>query len=127
MKKHGKANDKQRLTDTDDSDTLKVITDMFGVMTLTVLAALSEYNLLTPDSDIKNIPIVCLILLEFLQGPAEDLEGGWGCEIGRNCDEHGIVLEDSVRKQVAVSKEDLEELRKRYDEKRGRCEIAKDG
>lgn len=87
-------------------------------MVLTSLEALFQQGLLKPDSKIKNIPIMCLMLLEFLAGDAQDLDCYWGCKIVRLCDHVGIKLEESVRKQVAVTKKSIEELREKYGEKK---------
>jgi len=90
---------------------------MMGLMVLTAFSALSEHSLFKPDSEVKNIGIMSLLMLEFAQGDGQDLDIGWGCEIVRMCDEAGIALDKEVRKQVAVSKEDLKELRDAYKEK----------
>jgi hypothetical protein len=83
-------------------------------MVLTAYAALSEHSLFGPDSEVKNIGIISLMMLEFAQGDGQDLDIGWGCEIVRMCDEAGIKLDKEVRKQVSVSKADLKKMRAAY-------------
>ncbi len=99
---------------------------MLGVMVLTSYEVLSEHDLFKSDSDIKNIGIMSLILLEFLKDEACDLDTMWGCEVVRLCDEAGIELEKDVRKQVNVSKEHLKELREFYKEKKEASEFGRD-
>lgn len=91
---------------------------MMGLMMLTAYGALSEHSLFGPDSEVKNIGIMSLLMLEFAQGPGTDLDIGWKCEVVRMCDEAGIDLDKEVRKQVAVSKKDLKELRAEYTAKK---------
>lgn len=99
---------------------------MLGVMVLTSYDVLSEHGLFKSDSDVKNIGIMSLILLEFLKDEASDLDPNWGCEVVRLCDEAGIELEKDVRKQVDVSKEHLKELRDFYMEKKEVSEFGRD-
>ncbi|ESZ90743.1 hypothetical protein SBOR_8877 [Sclerotinia borealis F-4128] len=108
----------------DDSDGLKEIINMMGTMVLTSLKMLSEHNLFIPDSQIKNIPIICLLILEFLNGHASDLDLSWQSEIVRHCDEADIKLVKTVRKQVSISKKSLEDWRSNYKEKMEDCEDA---
>lgn len=91
---------------------------MMGLMVLTAYSALSEHSLFKPDSEVKNIGIISLMMLEFAQGDGQDLDIDWGCEIVRMCDEAGIDLDKEVRKQVAVSKKDLKGLRDAYKKKK---------
>jgi hypothetical protein len=102
----------------EDSDSVKAIAQMLGLMLLTSYAALAEHSLFKPDSEVKNIGIVSLLLLEFIQGPGCDLDCGWGCEAVRMCDEAGIMLDKEIRKQVDFSKKHLKELRAAYKEKK---------
>lgn len=92
---------------------------MLGLMILTAYAALSEHSLFKPDSEVKNIGIMSLMMLEFAKGDGQDLDIGWGCEIVRMCDEAGIDLDKEVRKQVSFSKKDLKEMRAAYKKKQG--------
>jgi hypothetical protein len=110
----------------EDGDGTKEIINMLGVMTLTTFEMLSEHDLFKPDSEIKNIPIICLMLLDFVENEAGVCECSWGCEIVRACDEAGIKLEDHVRKQVSVSKDMLDRLRGAYMEKKESSEHAAD-
>ena len=84
---------------------------MLGIMILTTFDILSEHHLFKPDSEVKNIGIVCLLLLEFLRVEACDFDCGWGREIVRLCDNAGIDLTKMVRKQVSVSEKDIGEYR----------------
>jgi len=91
---------------------------MIGLMVLTAYDALAEHSLFKADSEVKNIEIMTLMLLEFARGEGQDLDIGWDCELVRICDEAGIDLDKAVRKQVSVSTDDLKELRARYEEKK---------
>ncbi|CAG8972040.1 hypothetical protein HYALB_00004904 [Hymenoscyphus albidus] len=92
--------------------------NMIGIMVLTTLQKLSDHGLLKPDSEIKNIPIMCLLLLEFLHGSAQDFVCGWGCEVVRFCDEAGIDLSKHLRKQVSVKADYIDEALATYSEKK---------
>lgn len=50
----------------------------------------------------------------------------WGCEVVRLCGKAGIKLDEHVRKQIRVTKEDVENLRKKYMEKKELSEYAED-
>jgi hypothetical protein len=106
------------MADNEDGDSVKDIAAMIGLMVLTCYSALSEHSLFKPDSEVKNLGIISLMLLEFAQGPGCDLDIGWGCEIVRMCDEAGINLDKEVRKQVSVSKKDLKGMRAAYKDKK---------
>jgi uncharacterized protein YwqG len=84
---------------------------MLGVMILTTFDILSEHDLFKPDSEIKNIGIVSLLILEFLLVAACNFESDWGHEVVRLCDNAGIDLAKIVRKQVSVSEKDIKEYR----------------
>jgi hypothetical protein len=84
---------------------------MLGVMILTTYDMLCEHDLFKPDSEIKNIGIISLLLLEFLQVEACDFDCEWGREVVRLCDNAGIDLEKQVRKQVSVNEKDIAEYR----------------
>jgi hypothetical protein len=99
---------------------------MLGLMTLTSYEILSEHNLLKSDSEVKNIEITSLLILEFLSAWAGDLDCTWGCEVVRLCDEAGIKLDEHVRKQVSVSKKEIKDFRAEYTEKREASEYAED-
>jgi hypothetical protein len=102
----------------EDGDSVKAITQMLGLMVLTCYSVLSEHSLFKPDSEVKNIGIMSLLLLEFIQGPGCDLDCGWGCEVVRLCDEAGIGLDKEIRKQVDFSKKNLKEMRDMCKEKK---------
>jgi hypothetical protein len=99
---------------------------MLGLMTLTSYEILSEHNLFKSGSEVKNIEITSLLILEFLSAWASDLECTWGCEVVRLCDEAGIKLDEHHRKQVSVSKEEIGDFRAEYTEKREASEYAED-
>ena len=84
---------------------------MLGIMVLTTYDMLSEHDLFKPDSEIKNIGIMSLLILEFLLVEACDFDCGWGREVVRLCDNVGIDLKKVVRKQVSVSEKDIEAYR----------------
>jgi hypothetical protein len=96
---------------------VKAIAAMIGLMVLTSYSALAEHSLFKPDSEIKNLGVISLMLLDFAKGAGCDLDIEWGCEVVRMCDEAGINLDKEVRKQVDVSKKDLKELRAKYKKK----------
>lgn len=87
------------------------IIHMLGVMVLTSFSMLSEHSLFKPDSEVKNISIMSLLLLEFLQGPATDFDCVWGPEVVRLCDEAGFELDKDLRKQIKLTKENLQDMR----------------
>ena len=64
----------------DDADGLREICDMMGTTILTSFEMLSGHDLFTADSEIKNIPIICLIFLEFFDNTATDLDLNCQCE-----------------------------------------------
>jgi len=99
---------------------------MIGLMALTCHDILAEHSLFKPDSEIKNIGIISLELLEFLDCWASDLECTWGCEIVRLCDDAGIDLEKELRKQVSVDKEAITNFREVYMEKKQASDFGRD-
>lgn len=113
-------------TDNEDGDSVKEIAGMLGLMVLTAYSALLEHDLLKPDSEIKNLGIISLMMVEFAKIDGEDLDIGWTCEVVRMCDEAGINLDDFVRKQVSISKKDLKEYRAAYKRKKAGYASAAD-
>jgi hypothetical protein len=105
---------------------VKEIIEMLGLMLLTSYDMLSEHDLFKSNSEIKNIGIMSLLLLEFLES-ASDMGCGWGCEVVRLCDESGIELDKEVRKQVSVSKKSLKDMREVYMEKKQASDFGVDG
>jgi hypothetical protein len=92
---------------------------MIGVMVLTCFDVLYEHSLFKPDSEIKNLAIISLLLLEFIEGDAIDLDcKGWGVEIVRLCDEAGIDLMKELRKQVRVKEKTIDDYRAIHTEKK---------
>jgi hypothetical protein len=112
------------MADNEDGEGVKNIAAMFGLMVLTAYSALSEHSLFKLDSEIKNIGIMSLLMLEFARGDGQDLDIGWGCEIVRLCDEAGIDLDKQVRKQVSLSTNDLKEMRAAYKKKKNGYKAA---
>ena len=53
---------------------------MIGVMTLTILDMLKESDLMNEDGDIKNLAIVCLLMLEFTED-IDVTESGWDARL----------------------------------------------
>jgi len=112
----------------EDGEGIREIVDMLGTMVLTTYAVLAEHSLLKPDSPdnkIRNIGIVSLLMFQFL-GIAEDVEPGWGCEVVRLLDEAGVKLEDYVRKQVPVTKEEIADARTAYKKKMEASDYGQD-
>lgn len=93
-------------------------------MILTSFDALAEHDLFAPDSEVNNIGIISLLLLEFLELWAQDLDCEWGAEVVRACDEKGIELDKVVRKQVEVAKKDIKKWRDKYEKKQSGSEFA---
>ncbi|PQE14944.1 SAP domain-containing isoform 2 protein [Rutstroemia sp. NJR-2017a WRK4] len=102
----------------DDSDTIKAIMNMFGIMLFTSFEMLAEHDLFKPDSSIKNISIIPLLWLEFIDQDGGDLDITWGCEVVRLCDEAGIDLTESLRSQVKLDKTKIEAWREEYRKKK---------
>ena len=102
----------------EDGEGVHEIIEVIGLMALTSFEMLSEHDLFKPDSEIKTIGIVCLLLLEFLNDWAGDLHCAWGCEVVRMCDEAGIDLRKQVRKQVNVPESQLKDETDNYLEKK---------
>lgn len=111
----------------DDADGIREVCEMVATMLLTSLEVLSEHNLFTTDSEIKNIPIVCLIFLEFFDNTAGDLSLACQCEILRLCDEVGIDLAKHVRKQLHIPETKFNEWRDQYKSKKEDFPDANDG
>jgi len=109
----------------DDGNGLREVVNMIGVMVLTSYDILTEHGLFKPDSEIKNLEIISLILIQFLLGPGQDLDCEWGCEVVRLCDEVGIELEEHVRKQVSISKKNLGVLGEGYKVERGSSDFGR--
>jgi hypothetical protein len=99
----------------DDSDGMKEVMNMFGTMLLTSFDMLSEHGLLAADSQIPNIGIISLLMIEFSYDSAGDLDLTWACEIVRALDKAGVELKP--RKEVEVSQEKIDELREQYEDK----------
>lgn len=51
----------------EDGDSVEAVAEMLGFMLLTSNVALSEHSLFKPESEVKNIDIIRLLLLEFIQ------------------------------------------------------------
>ncbi|TGO22116.1 hypothetical protein BPAE_0182g00010 [Botrytis paeoniae] len=109
-----KAGDTEMWMNVNDADGLREICEMMATMMLTSFEMLSEHNLFTADSEIKNIPIICLIFLEFFDNTATDLDLNCQCEILRLCDEAGTDLTKHVRKQVQISEKKFNDWRDQY-------------
>ncbi|CZR64982.1 uncharacterized protein PAC_14882 [Phialocephala subalpina] len=102
----------------EDGDGVAEHADMIGTMILTCIDVLKEHDLFKVDSDIKNIPIICLILLQFAVKYCNDLGTKWGAEVVHLCDDAGIDLAKYVRKQVRISDVDVANLRGEVENKR---------
>ncbi|KAF8858321.1 hypothetical protein BDZ45DRAFT_674106 [Acephala macrosclerotiorum] len=98
--------------------------DMIGTMVLTCIDVLKEHDLFQSGGNIKNIEIICLILLEFAVQSCNDVNTKWGCEIVHLCDDAGIDLEKHVRKQVRIRDIDVAKLRDEIEEKREEAPIV---
>lgn len=109
--------------DNEDGHGVTEHADMIGLMVLTCIDVLKEHDLFRSDRDIKNIEIICLILLEFAVHSCNDLYTKWGCEIVHLCDDAGMDLEKHIRKQVNISKLDLANIRDEIEEKREKAPI----
>lgn len=113
----------------DDSFRIGEIVEEFGLMILTSLEMLSEHNLLAPDSPVKNIPVILLILLAFVlewEGLGYDI--GWPCEVVRVCDEAGIDLAQPIQyanNMIQVKDENIQAWRSEYMKKQTSSGFAK--
>ncbi|KAK0118244.1 hypothetical protein ONS95_012547 [Cadophora gregata] len=108
----------------EDGDRTREIAQLFGTMILTAFEALQEHDLFKPDSEVNNIGIISLILLQFVECDAVDLDCDWAPEVVRLCDEAGIKLDDVVRKQVKVDKKDIKKWRDEYKKKQTKSKYA---
>lgn len=88
-----------------DYDVVGEIANMMGTMVLTCYAVLAEHSLFKPDSEVKNISIISLLILEFIKGDGADLYCYWDCEVVRLCSDAGIDLEKGLRKQIRLTRE----------------------
>jgi hypothetical protein len=102
----------------DDGDSVKEIANMMGTMVLTCYAVLAEHSLFKPDSEVKNISIMSLLMLEFIQGEGEDLYCTWGCEVVRLCSDAGIDLKKDLRKQIGLTRECMQEMKDGHEDKK---------
>ncbi|KAI9649516.1 hypothetical protein NHQ30_002094 [Ciborinia camelliae] len=113
----------------DDSSRIDAIIDEFGLMILTSLDMLSEHNLLAPDRTIKNIPIILLLMLDFLKRWEElDYETRWPCEVVRLCDEACIDLVQAIQhanKMIEVQEDKIQTWRRDYEKKQTSSDFAK--
>jgi hypothetical protein len=98
---------------------------MLGLMVLTSYEILSEHDLFKPQSEIRNIGIMSLLVLEFLES-CSDFDCTWGCEVVRLCDEAGIDLHKEIRKQAPVSEQSLKDMREVYREKKAASDFGND-
>jgi len=101
--------------DNDDGEGTIEIVKMLGVMVLTSFEVLREHDLFKPDSTVKNIGIIVLLILDFLESDAVDLDNKWACEVVRLCSEAGFDLKQMLRKQVDLSKKDLVSLEAQFE------------
>ncbi|KAH7391485.1 hypothetical protein BKA64DRAFT_747031 [Cadophora sp. MPI-SDFR-AT-0126] len=108
----------------EDGKRVTKIAQLFGTMILTTFEVLQEHDLFKADSEVNNIGIISLLLLQFVEREAVDLECDWAAEIVRLCDEAGIKLDDVVRKQVRVTKEDIKKRRDEYKKKQTKSKYA---
>ncbi len=99
----------------DDSDGMREVINMFGTMLLTAFDMLAEHGLLAANSPIPNIGIISLLMIEFIEDTASDLDIEWGHEAVRALDKAGVELKP--RKEAHVSQEKIDELREQYQEK----------
>ncbi|TGO46553.1 hypothetical protein BCON_0318g00030 [Botryotinia convoluta] len=112
----------------DDSSRIEAIVNEFDTMLLTSLEMLSEHNLFAVNSTVKNIPVILLLIFEFLK-EREDLgyEIGWPCEVVRLCDEAGIDLvqaRQNTNEKIKIQEGKLHTWRKEYQKKQTGCAFA---
>ncbi|KAH7314176.1 hypothetical protein BKA65DRAFT_516287 [Rhexocercosporidium sp. MPI-PUGE-AT-0058] len=108
----------------EDGERTSEIAKIFGTMILTTFDVLKEHDLFRPDSEVNNIGIISLLLLQFVKCDAVDLDCDWAPEVVRLCDEAGIKLDDVVRKQVNVDKKDIKRWRGEYKKKQTKSKYA---
>lgn len=85
------------LTDTslvnDNSDGIKEVLDMLGVMYITALEMLHECALTGPTSPLPdNLGVMTLFFLDFMRNTASNFDIDWAHEIVRAADAYGVVL-----------------------------------
>ncbi|THV48483.1 hypothetical protein BGAL_0245g00060 [Botrytis galanthina] len=112
----------------DDSSRLEAIVNEFGTMLLTSLEILSEHNLFAPNSTVKNIPVILLLIFKFLKAWEElGYEIGWPCEVVRLCDEAGIDLVQAIQytsEKINIQEGKVHTWRKEYQKKQTDCLFA---
>ncbi len=98
----------------DDSDGIKEVLNMFGVMYITALEMLHESNLLptSPTTTLPdNIGIMALLLLDFLTTDCTDFRLPWLHEIVRAADQYGVTLTIPSPERISITQSQLEKWR----------------
>ncbi|TGO13168.1 hypothetical protein BTUL_0075g00130 [Botrytis tulipae] len=112
----------------DDSSRIEAIVNEFGTMLLTSLEILSEHNLLAPNSTVRNIPVILLLLFKFLKEWEElGYEIGWPCEVVRLCDKAGIDLVQAIQYtsgKIKIQEGKVHTWREEYQKKQTECLFA---
>jgi hypothetical protein len=95
----------------DDSEGIKEVIDMMGVMYLTALEMLHESGLISPTSPLPdNIGVMTLHFLDFMINTCSDFDLEWVHEIVRAANKFCVVL-SPVSQIEGVDKDKLDELK----------------
>ena len=102
----------------DNSEGIREVFDMMGVMFITALEMLHESSLIGPLSPLPdNVGVMTLFFLDFMINTASDFDIGWAHEIVRVADTYGVVL--SPLKQIeGVDQGTLNDLREMCEEEK---------
>ena len=104
----------------DNSQGIREVFDMMGVMYITALEMLHESGLIGPISPLPdNIGVVTLFFLDFMINTASDFDIGWVHEIVRAADTYGVVLSPSKHIK-GVDQGTLNDLMEMCKEKKGK-------
>jgi hypothetical protein len=102
----------------DNSEGIRELFDMMGVMFITALEMLHESALIGPTSPLlDNVGLMTLFFLDFMTNVASDFDLEWSHEIVRAADKYGVVL--SPLKQIeGIDQRTLDDLRERCEEEK---------
>ena len=102
----------------DNSQGIREVFDMMGVMYITALEMLHESGLIGPISPLPdNIGVVTLFFLDFMINTASNFRIGWVHEIVRAADTYGVVL-SPLKHIEGVTQGTLNDLRRLCEDKK---------
>ncbi|KIM95732.1 hypothetical protein OIDMADRAFT_148790 [Oidiodendron maius Zn] len=104
----------------DNSQGIREVFDMMGVMYITALEMLHESGLIGPISPLPdNLGVVTLFFLDFMINTASNFDIGWVHEIVRAADTYGVVLSPSKHIK-GVDQGTLSDLKEMCKKKKGK-------